>query len=356
MSSALLKLSDFSNKILNWYDNCGRHDLPWQQHPTVYRVWISEIMLQQTQVSTVIPYYHRFMQRFPDVSVLALADVDEVLHLWSGLGYYSRARNLHRTAAIVVNEYQGVFPETVEELQKLPGIGRSTAGAILSLGLNQPHPVLDGNVKRVLCRYNSIKGWPGSGPVEKQLWTLAGQLLSVDRPAAYTQAIMDLGATVCVRSFPLCNDCPVSPGCLACKQGLQNELPHKREKKKPPVKQLHFIMIEGADGEILLQKRPPAGIWGGLWGFPECPLETDLVSWVHEKFGYSVNSITYEPELKHTFTHFQLRINPVRMRLESAPAGIRDSDDLYWFKPGGSNKTLGMAAPVKKLIENVFLK
>lgn len=347
-------MPDFSGKILDWYDDCGRHDLPWQRHPTAYRVWVSEIMLQQTQVSTVIPYYHRFMERFPDVKVLARADVDEVLHLWSGLGYYSRARNLHRTAGIVVDECRGVFPGTVEALQTLPGIGRSTAGAILSLGLNRPHPVLDGNVKRVLCRYFGIPGWPGSGPVEKQLWTLAERLLSIDRPAAYTQAIMDLGATVCVRSSPLCNDCPVSSGCMANKQGLQNEIPHKREKKKPPVKQLHFIMIEGKNGKVLLQRRPPAGIWGGLWGFPECPLETDIVSWVHENFGYRVDSVAHEPVMKHSFTHFHLQINPVRTKLVSTPAGIQDSDDLYWFTPGGSNKTIGMAAPVKRLVENLF--
>ena len=345
-------MPDFPKRILAWYDKSGRHNLPWQQQPTPYRVWISEVMLQQTQVNTVIPYYLRFMQRFPDVATLARADVDEVLHLWSGLGYYSRARNLHRAAGIIAGEYQGAFPETVAELQQLPGIGRSTAGAILSLSRNQAHPVLDGNIKRVLCRYYGIQGWPGEGTVARQLWRLAEQLLVTERPAAYTQAMMDLGATVCIRSKPLCHDCPASEDCVANRQGLQQVLPHRRSRKSLPVKQLQFIMIEGTNGEIMLQKRPPAGIWGGLWGFPECPPGQDAVAWVSERFGYCINAVSYEPLVKHTFTHFQLQITPVRMKLESAPAGVCDRDDLYWFKPGGDNKLLGMAAPVKKLIEN----
>lgn len=346
-------MPDFSNEILKWYDKSGRHNLPWQQHPTPYRVWVSEVMLQQTQVGTVIPYYLRFMQRFPEVGALARAHMDEVLHLWSGLGYYSRARNLQRSARILVEQFQGVFPGTPAELARLPGIGRSTAGAILSLSMNLAHPVLDGNVKRVLCRYYGINGWPGKASVANQLWQLARQLLVTDRPAAYTQAMMDLGATVCVRSNPLCGDCPVSNDCVANRQGVQHDLPHRKAGKALPVKQLQFIMIQGANGEIMLQKRPPMGIWGGLWGFPECPAGQDAVAWVREHFGYRVNSVAYEPPMKHTFTHFQLQITPVRMQLKSAPAGVHDHDDLYWFKPGGDNKTLGMAAPVKKLVENL---
>jgi A/G-specific adenine glycosylase len=219
--------------------------------------------------------------------------------------------------------------------------------------MNLAHPVLDGNVKRVLCRYYGINGWPGKASVANQLWQLARQLLVTDRPAAYTQAMMDLGATVCVRSNPLCGDCPVSNDCVANRQGLQHDLPHRKAGKALPVKQLQFIMIQGANGEIMLQKRPPMGIWGGLWGFPECPAGQDAVAWVREHFGYRVNSVAYEPEMKHTFTHFQLQITPVRMQLKSAPAGVHDHDDLYWFKPGGDNKTLGMAAPVKKLVENL---
>ena len=345
-------MSDFPKRILAWYDKSGRHNLPWQQQPTPYRVWISEVMLQQTQVSTVIPYFQRFMQRFPDVTTLAQADVDEVLHLWSGLGYYSRARNLHRAARVLAGEYRGVFPETLAQLQQLPGIGRSTAGAILSLSRDQAHPVLDGNIKRVLCRYYGILGWPGEGAVAKQLWRLAEQLLVTERPAAYTQAMMDLGATVCIRSKPLCHGCPVREDCVAHRQGLQQILPRKRSRKTLPVKQLQFIMIEGTNGEIMLQQRPPAGIWGGLWGFPECPLGQDVVAWVREHFGFCVNAVASEPVVKHTFTHFHLQITPVRMKLKSAPAGICDRDDLYWFKPGGDNKLLGMAAPVKKLVEN----
>ena len=346
-------MPDFQHKVLAWFDKHGRHELPWQQQPTPYRVWISEIMLQQTQVNTVIPYFQRFMQRFPEVRALAAARVDEVLHLWSGLGYYSRARNLHRCAAILERDCQGVFPRTVEELERLPGIGRSTAGAILSLSMNLPCAVLDGNIKRVLCRYFGIEGWPGQGAVEKRLWQLAQGLLVEQRPAAYTQAMMDLGALVCVRGNPRCAGCPVSADCAAYRQGRQQTLPHSRPRRPLPVKQLQFIMIEAGNGDIMLQRRPPSGIWGGLWGFPECPLQEDAVSWVREQFGYRVSTVATEPVVKHSFTHFQLQATPVRLKLKSAAPGIRDRDDLYWFRPGGDNKILGMAAPVKKLVEKL---
>jgi len=221
-------MPDFSHLVLDWFDQYGRHDLPWQQQTTPYRVWVSEIMLQQTQVNTVIPYFNRFMERFPDLQALAHSDLDEVLHLWSGLGYYTRARNLHASAVIIAATYKSIFPATIKELQDLPGIGRSTAGAILSLSMNQPHPVLDGNVKRVLSRYHGISGWPGERLNEKRLWELAERYLVHDRASDYTQAIMDLGATVCIRTTPLCNNCPVSLDCFAFEHGLQKEYPGKR--------------------------------------------------------------------------------------------------------------------------------
>ncbi|MFQ5660989.1 MAG: A/G-specific adenine glycosylase [Gammaproteobacteria bacterium] len=346
-------MSDFTRQLLAWHRHYGRHDLPWQQAVTPYRVWVSEIMLQQTQVRTVIPYFQRFMQRFSDVHSLAGADPDEVLHLWTGLGYYSRARNLHKAAQIVSAEFNGELPADMEQLVNLPGIGRSTAGAILSLSLNQAHPILDGNVKRILCRYHAISGWPGTRQVEKQLWQLAENHTPRRRVAAYNQAIMDLGATVCRRSRPLCETCPLGADCQAMREDLQQALPQKKPGKIVPVRQTGFAVIERDHGELLLQKRPPTGIWGGLWCFPECPLDSDIRHWVENRFGYEVDAVHYEAVIHHRFSHFRLDITPVRMKLTSAVNGIRESDDLYWYKPGEGNKPLGMAAPVKKLVENV---
>ena len=349
-------MPDFSTILLDWFDRHGRHDLPWQQDISPYRVWVSEVMLQQTQVNTVIPYYKRFIQRFPTIEVLARADLDEVLHLWSGLGYYSRARNLHASACIIAGDFNGIFPETIEDLQRLPGIGRSTAGAILSLSRNCPHPVLDGNVKRVLSRYHGVSGWPGERSIEKRLWELAEDHLVAHRGADYTQAIMDLGAMVCVRTRPVCGDCPVNSECFACQRSLQHEFPGKRSAKQLPVKQTCFIMIEGEEGALLLQKRPPTGLWGGLWGFPECPVEEDVVSWVKQNLGYTVNSVQYDPVIKHVFTHFRLLITPARMKLKSRTAEVREHGNIYWFKPGKTNRRLGMAAPVRRMVETRLLK
>lgn len=347
-------MADFTRQLLRWYARHGRHDLPWQSDVTPYRVWVSEIMLQQTQVNTVIPYFKQFMQRFPDVTSLAQADLDEVLHLWSGLGYYSRARNLYKTACVIVEECNSSFPDTIDQLVKLPGIGRSTAAAILALSMDQPRAILDGNVKRVLCRYHAIREWPGATATLKQLWGLAEQYVSKTRPAEYTQAIMDLGATLCTRTRPDCGICPVHTGCQARRKGLQNEIPGRKPKNKIPVKQTAFIMIQNNSGEILLQKRPPAGIWGGLWGFPECPVDTDIPEWVQQNFGLKVNSPRHEPGLRHTFSHFHLDITPVRMRLESLQDQVRNGHDLYWFSPLGDNRPVGMAAPVRKLVSRHF--
>ncbi len=265
----------FNSAVLAWFERHGRKDLPWQQGLSPFRVWVSEIMLQQTQVATVIPYYQRFMTRFPDLQSLATAPIDAVLHHWSGLGYYARARNLHKTAQMIQHQYQGVFPSSVASLCELPGIGRSTAGAICSIAYQQPAAILDGNVKRVLSRVHAFEGWPGNARVAKQLWEYAETYTPVERTGEYNQAMMDLGATLCLRSKPLCPACPVSQQCKAFQQGNQQDYPGKKPKRKQPVKQVQMLMIQNPRGELLLQHRPPQGIWGGLWSFPELNAEAD---------------------------------------------------------------------------------
>ncbi|NKB36403.1 MAG: A/G-specific adenine glycosylase [Gammaproteobacteria bacterium] len=346
-------MAEFTPSLLSWYKKHGRHDLPWQQNPTCYRVWVSEIMLQQTQVTTVIPYYQRFMQAFPDINKLAAAEVDEVLHLWTGLGYYARARNLHKAANTICSEHKGEFPESQDELINLPGIGRSTAAAILSLSLNQPLSILDGNVKRVLCRYHAVRGWYGEKKVENQLWQLAESHTPLKNTAEYTQAIMDLGATLCRRSQPDCEVCPVRKGCQAYEHGLQAELPEKKPKKAKPVKQSCFALIENKAGEFLLARRPPAGIWGGLWGFPEFASKTELDNWLENRGIRTKNNNEY-PQIRHTFSHFHLDITPLKYELKgNAIKAVEDKTDECWYKPDGDLK-LGMAAPVKKLINELF--
>jgi len=346
--------ADFTRQLLAWFARHGRHDLPWQQDVTPYRVWISEIMLQQTQVNTVIPYFHRFTGRFPELYALAAAELDEVLHLWTGLGYYARARNLHRAAQVISRESNGLLPVEIEALMALPGIGRSTAGAILSISHNLPHAILDGNVKRVLTRYHAIYGWPGDRNIEKQLWQLAARYTCADQAADYSQAIMDLGATVCRRSRPLCESCPLQGGCQARKQDLQTILPQKKPQKSLPVRKVIFAMIENAEGKVLLEKRPPSGIWGGLWSFPECAIDTDVSIWIKNRFGYLIENIQNEPGSRHTFSHFHLDIMPVRAILTTVTDAVQEATDLYWYKPAGDERSLGMAAPVKKLFENYF--
>lgn len=326
--------------------------MPWQSVRDPYRIWVSEIMLQQTQVKTVIPYYNRFMQQFPDVQVLANADLDEVLHCWSGLGYYARARNLHKTATIICKEFNGVFPVQIDQLMGLPGIGRSTAGAILALSHGQVQPILDGNVKRVLTRYHGIQGWPGERKTEQTLWEIAARHTPKTNVADYTQAIMDLGATVCKRTKPDCVLCPVATACYACQQELQSELPARKKKNSLPVKQIIFTIIENNNGEVLLEKRPPAGIWGGLWSFPECAVDENIAEWIKEKFGKTVSTLTANEQLRHTFSHFHLDILPYHAKLKSGDVAIRDQDRIIWYKPDNQAK-LGLAAPVMKLLQSI---
>ncbi len=342
-------MKKLSPDLLKWFDHAGRHDLPWQQSVNPYRTWVSEIMLQQTQVKTVIPYYNRFMQRFPDLQSLGRAPIDEVLHLWSGLGYYARGRNLHKTAQIIISEYAGIFPTIIDVLITLPGIGRSTAGAILALSQNQRHPILDGNVKRVLTRYHGITGWPGDKQVEQQLWKLAEQETPKKQVAEYTQAIMDLGATLCTRTRPACDRCPLANACYTCAHNLQTSLPTRKGKKTLPLKQAIFVIIENKLGEILLQKRPPTGIWGGLWSLPECPMDTDILTWLKQQFGSTVSQLTELPSRRHTFSHFHLEIRPYRAMLRATKLAVRDEGEVRWYHPGKPTR-LGMAAPVKKIL------
>ncbi len=346
---------DFSEQVLNWSDRHGRHDLPWQKDVTHYRVWVSEVMLQQTQVNTVIPYFNNFMDRFANIKSLAEADLDEVLYYWTGLGYYARARNLHRAARIIMEDHSGLFPLHIEQLMSLPGIGRSTAGAILALACNQRHPILDGNVKRVLTRYHGIEGWPGLSTVEQGLWELAMQHTPEKNVADYTQAMMDLGATVCTRRNPRCEACPVNKDCCAYQQSRQHEFPQAKPRKTIPVRKTVFAILENHQGQILLEHRPPAGIWGGLWSLPECLPEDDIKTWIKRQWGYSIKKLEYKSLIRHTFSHFHLDIMPVHARVKARNSRINDAERYRWYEPSGK-EYLGMATPVKKLLQDITLK
>ncbi len=335
--------------MLAWYERHGRKDLPWQRPATPYRVWVSEIMLQQTQVATVIPYYERFMASFPGVAELAAAGVDDVLHHWSGLGYYARGRNLHKAARIVVNEHDGRLPGDMDGLLALPGLGRSTAGAILALSRGERHAILDGNVKRVLTRYHGIEGWPGERATEKTLWEKAWELTPHERVSDYTQAIMDLGATVCRRSRPDCSVCPQRRGCYAYKEDAQALLPARKPKKEKPVRAQRMLVLRDREGAVLLTRRPPAGIWGGLYSLPELAQDEAPEAWCARYFDCDVREQSEWPVLRHTFSHFHLDIMPVCVELDAAsPRGVEDSASL-WYKLDAP-PAVGLAAPVEKLL------
>ena len=352
MSAKPTSPAKFQRRVLNWFDRYGRKHLPWQQAITPYRVWVSEIMLQQTQVNTVIPYYERFMARFPTVNSLADAPEDDVLQHWSGLGYYARARNLHKAAKTVVSEHGGEFPQSVEELAALPGIGRSTAGAIASISMGIAAPILDGNVKRVLARLHAVEGWPGQPKVADELWQIAEQYTPAKRTGDYTQAMMDLGATLCSRGKPACSLCPLEDICAAHAQGRETEFPHSKPKKALPERQTYMLMLQCND-EILLQKRPAEGIWGGLWSFPEFPSGSDLEAGL----GLQPLKLDGKPEhwtpFRHTFSHYHLDIHPVRVRLRRRPTRLMEGDGQVWYNRR-LIQTLGLAAPVKKLIEHLL--
>ncbi len=340
--------TDFAARVLRWYDDHGRRDLPWQNTGDAYRVWISEIMLQQTQVQTVIPYYTRFMHRFPDVLTLAGAELDEVLQHWSGLGYYARARNLHHAAEIIRDEHHGRFPSTIEAVSELPGIGRSTAGAILALTHGQRHPILDGNVKRVLARHAAIEGWPGRTAVAKQLWQLAEARTPVARVGDYTQAMMDLGATLCTRSKAACASCPVNGDCVAFSRGEVQRFPERKPKKAKPLREATMVLAV-ADGAVYLERRPASGIWGGLWSFPEV---SDVGGWCAQQLQAEGVEVENWDTLRHSFSHYDLDIAPVVVRIDAVSSKVADYDDSTWYRPGDMPPG-GIAAPVMRLIETL---
>jgi len=308
-------------------------------------------MLQQTQVATVIPYFERFIDRFPDIETLAAAPVDDVMHHWAGLGYYSRARNLHKAAQRMAADFQGCFPESYQDVLSLPGIGPSTAGAVLAQSMGQRHAILDGNVKRVLSRYHLVEGWPGKREVEKTLWHWAEVHTPDSDLADYTQAIMDLGATVCKRSSPECAICPVHDDCQAFCQGRVDELPHRKPQKSLPVKQKRLLII--SDGErLLLEKRPPSGIWGGLWSLPEIGDEETPEAWCRRRLGAEPPAVERWETVQHSFTHYDLHMQPVLIRLEQRPGAARDADDERWIDVTGGGE-VGVPAPVRRLLDRL---
>ncbi len=340
----------FSQLLLKWYDRNGRKTLPWREDISPYRVWVSEIMLQQTQVKTVIPYFLHFIQHFPSVDDLANAHEDEVLHFWTGLGYYSRARNLHQAAKIIQAKYQSLIPNQLETLMSLPGIGRSTAGAILSIAFNQATPILDGNVKRILTRFHAIEGSPELSVVNQQLWHWAQVYTPMKRATDYTQAIMDLGALICTRSNPLCSACPLQDHCQAHQQQRETAFPSPKKRKEIPLRHVHMLIFhDPISNRVLLEKRPPVGVWGGLWSFPECLDPQILLQWSEQRYGLQISQIQQLPIIMHKFSHFQLNITPLYIKVLSKLSGIRDSERQTWYHLEKSSPR-GLPAPVKRLL------
>lgn len=352
MSDSTKTIAPFSERVLSWYQEYGRKDLPWQKDISPYRVWVSEIMLQQTQVVTVVDYFRRFMERFPTVESLAAASQDEVLSYWSGLGYYARGRNLHKASKEVVDRYGGIFPCDVEGLQSLPGIGRSTAAAICSIACGGAEPILDGNVKRVLARHGGIEGWPGKSSVLKALWQRAEAYMPSHSAAAYTQAMMDLGATLCSRSKPACDRCPVSKDCTAYELGRQKDFPASKPKKEKPLKSVQMLLLHDGAGGVVMQKRPAAGIWGGLWSLPEIAVGMERETEIHRRWSLKMIDQELWPVFKHSFSHYDLEIHPVVMQVVSEHNQIREmaSDDSVWYNTGQPLPG-GVPAPVALLIE-----
>lgn len=348
----------FAEKLLAWYRQHGRKDLPWQQDINPYRVWVSEIMLQQTQVTTVIDYYLRFMQRFPSVESLARASLDEVLHHWTGLGYYARARNLHKAANQICDTYDGEFPQTQEALEALPGIGRSTAGAIRAIAMQQHAAILDGNVKRVLTRFHAVAGYPGETQVSKALWLYAEAHTPTRQAAAYTQAIMDLGATLCVRRRPACTVCPVRDRCEAYATQQIDRFPEPKPKKVKPVRGARFFVVSLANKATLLEQKPLNGLWGGLWTPPERNEFLAVTAFLDE-LGLADKDLRSQhiaPKFRHTFTHFHLDIEPVYLQLAATPTLVEDNPGYCWVHPDGlkgDNNPIGLSAPAVKLLASL---
>ncbi len=338
-------VKSFASRIIHWQRRHGRHTLPWQDSRDPYRIWLSEIMLQQTQVATVVPYFQRFVARFPDLPTLSAAPEDDVLALWSGLGYYTRARNLHAAAHVIVEKHDGRFPATADAIAQLPGVGRSTAAAIATLAFGQRCAILDGNVKRVLTRHGGVAGWPGDKKVEALLWQLAESHLPPRGIEAYIQGMMDLGALVCTRSQPACGACPVRTDCHAHSEGRTAELPTPRPRKILPERQVQMLLLLDR-GELMLEKRPPRGIWGGMWSLPEVPVGDDPADQCRDRFGFVTRSQQALPQFEHSFTHFKLQIRPVQLQL--APRRATPSGQI-WLPPVDALDT-ALPAPVRRLV------
>lgn len=356
-------MKPFASRITHWQQRHGRHTLPWQRaghdasassdkpgqgNRDPYRIWLSEIMLQQTQVATVIPYFERFVARFPDLPALASAHEDEVLALWSGLGYYSRARNLHAAARTLADNHGGQFPDTADAIAELPGIGRSTAAAIAAFAFGQRCAILDGNVKRVLARHGGVAGWPGDKKVETVLWQRAEACLPKRNIEAYTQGLMDLGALVCTRSRPACSSCPVNADCVAHTQNHTAELPTPRPKKALPERQVQMLILLDR-GELMLEKRPSRGIWGGMWSLPELALDADPTAHCRDHFAFTALSQQALPTLTHSFTHFKLHIQPVQLHL--TPRASTSPGQIWLSLSDALNAAL--PAPVRKLVHHL---
>lgn len=342
-----LSAKTFQSRLLSWFDEFGRKDLPWQKNKNPYRVWVSEIMLQQTQVNTVIPYFERFMDRFPDLKTLSIADEDEVLHFWTGLGYYNRARNLLKTAKMIVTDYANQFPFDLKTLEQLPGIGRSTAGAILACAFNKKATILDGNVKRVLIRLQGLQAPSNDKNMLIQLWSLAEKYTPSNRIADYTQAIMDFGATLCTRANPHCTACVFTKNCQAYQQGLTTQLPRSKLQKTLPLRKTIFLIFK-SQKKVLLEKRSAKGVWAGLWSFPE--VETPDKDMIHKRFPFSIQKIKPGTAFRHTFTHFHLEILPIFISVKTT-AFLSDNNQI-WYNLSQS-QLIGLPAPVKSILENL---
>jgi A/G-specific adenine glycosylase len=343
--------SPFSARLLAWYRSHGRHDLPWQGTRDAYRIWVAEIMLQQTQVAAVIPYYQRFLERFPDIAALAGAAQDEVLRLWSGLGYYSRARNLQRAAQQVAQRHGGVFPRALEEIEALPGIGRSTAAAIAAFAYGTRAAILDGNVKRVLARHFAVPGFPGEKRVEQHLWQMAEEHLPPRDIGPYTQALMDLGATLCTRAKPACTRCPLAQSCQALALARVSDFPAARPARARPMRATHMLLLMH-NGELLLEKRPPSGIWGGLWSLPEIEDASRARAHCRVRFGCSIAAPQALEPLAHGFTHFRLQIQPLLCPVRKLSLAARETGQI-WLGLEQAHAT-AIPVPVRKLIERLL--
>ncbi len=343
----ILAMSTFSSSTVRWQKTQGRHDLPWQGNRDPYRIWLAEIMLQQTQVSAVIPYYTRFLGQFPTIAALANASEDAVMPYWAGLGYYARARNLHKAARVIRDAHAGEFPRTLEEIVALPGIGRSTAAAIAAFAFGTRAAILDGNVKRVLARHFGMAGDIKTKAVETALWALAEAHLPRAGIEAYTQGLMDMGATLCTRTSPHCTRCPVKRTCVALAQDRIATLPGRAASKPTPHRTVQMLVLI-ASGEVLLEKRPSPGIWGGLWSLPEVSSGDDALVAAKKRFGVSAKLIATLPVVPHGFTHYGLAITPVKFAVRAR--GKRAAlPGLMWLNLADASAA-ALPAPVKRIL------